>query len=101
MLYDPKWETDGATQVLLGAADYIEKHGWCRGGMGDLAGEGPVCMLGAIIMAIRKNGGFSYAEIIPRLKAYLNRRHISSWNDHVCDSATRAIATLRAAAFYK
>jgi hypothetical protein len=103
MLYNPKWEADGATLVLLAAADYIELHGWCRGSIGDLEGDGPVCPLGAIIMVIKKNasGGKSYAEAIPRLKAFLNRKYISIWFDRVCDSEARAVATLRAAAFYK
>lgn len=96
MLFDPKWketEVDETGQLLLRAADYMQKHGWCVGGFENAKGE--VCIFGAIM----KTGG-RYTDASWRLNCYLDE-HSTSWNDIVCQSKEQAVAALRAAAYHK
>lgn len=96
MLFDPKWkqtELDEAGEKLLRAADYMEKHGWCREVFVDV--DGAVCLAGAI----RESGSGNYGAT-SRLYCFLGR-DIHEWNDNVCQSKQQAVAALRAAAYYE
>src|SRR5262245_4985809 len=59
MLYDPKWGKPRTfSEVLLAAADYMERHGHCPNSMTDAKGQ--VCILGAID---KVGGGLKAATI--------------------------------------
>jgi hypothetical protein len=51
MLYDPKWKLPEVKpktvrEVMFAAADYIDRHGWCKNMLE--SPEGQVCAMGAI-----------------------------------------------------
>lgn len=91
--------------VLLLAADVIEKRGWCRGYFEHNSGR--VCTLGAMRLA---TGGTAYDEYLNHRDAYREAEHvlrtylqqrvkgfgpgdgISTWNDeHVPNGAMHAL----------
>ena len=96
-------------QRLLDAADYIERHGWCRNAL--KKEDGSVCVLGALLEA----NGIDLGEVSRRLAKYIQSRSllpgyelvcpetlavtiIEAWNDIVAGSADEVIALLRNAA---
>lgn len=105
MLYDPKWEvkTKAPTiepwrQVLLDAADLLEREGHCKG---QFYAEGARCTIGAICKvttnAITKPLGSGVPEAIGRL-CNVAGPYIPDWNDAPGRTAFEVIATLRAVA---
>lgn len=86
MLFDEKrWgkpiempeDTEAWRQVLLSAAEVIEKKGWCRYHIEDA--EGHVCLLGALNRADGRPRDKDMAK--DKLRKYLGVYYIHSWND--------------------
>ncbi len=105
MLYDTKWDKevllDEVGEILLKAADYIDKHGWCqrRAFIGKKA-----CLLGAVAAVI--DGGIGTATITPTAayeKAYCRLAKLVSgmgnWNDAPGRTKDEVVAVLRTAAY--
>lgn len=86
-----------ARQLLLKAANHMQRHGWCRKRNEDA--EGRVCLIGALSAVADRYGYYdtAYADALCRLRHHL-KMAISTWNDHICKSKARAVRTLRAAA---
>lgn len=98
MLLDDR-KLDAVGRVLLKAADYMQKHGWCQGTMMNMSGN--VCLVGALEVAEPSNLSF-IAET--RLAAYTRHaygRGVVSTNDTVLKSKDEAVAVLRNAATFK
>lgn len=103
---------DGASQLLLDAADAIERYGWATGSFGSK--EFGFCVRGALRFAIRNVGANpfgsdSYCEAERRLVHHLSQitpdivicvpSDIERWNDTGgATSKEHVIATLRAVA---
>lgn len=81
---------DPVGEILLRAADLIEREGWTRGMAHDHEGR---CVFGAIYEITEKN----YYKPMVRLERHLKMSTIA-WNDQVCISKEQAVAALRAAA---
>jgi hypothetical protein len=110
MLYDPKWnKVDAVGQVLLSAADYMDKHGWCGTGSGGPDTE--VCLIIAVcraMYAIHGHAGINDWDLESKIRsAALHRleQHLGThpcgiiqWNEEVCRSKEQAVAALRGAA---
>jgi len=80
-------------EVLLGAAEYIEKFGWKQRDFGD--DGGPRCMLGAV-MSQCKN---TYTDIMSAAQLHLQRQgKFMSWNDSPGRTKAEVIDALRSAA---
>jgi hypothetical protein len=80
-------------EVLSGAADLIEEHGWVRGEYG--GEEHGFCAMGAILY--RSHG---YALAYNRARQRLMRELVHSgsivfWNDNVAKSKDEVVETLR------
>jgi len=101
VLYDPKWNIPlTAPEVLLKAADILERDGWCKHSLNDL--QGRHCVAGAIIVAtVGSPGGHRLRKEARQL---LHRRlpfwepTIESWNDLPWRTRNQVLAKLRAAA---
>ncbi len=100
----PKIDTAG--EILLAAADIIERDGWCRHRLQDPLGR--MCLYGAIIRAANERNrcsAFPEGFGIKRLEKYLfaGDKHpalnIADWNDQVCNSKEEAVQALRRAAW--
>jgi hypothetical protein len=82
-------EEKATADVLAEAGDYLESHGWWRGGL-----RGPnrrqVCALGAILFSQGLNEGQAKTKpVLQAVNAFLNALPeefqtgaITSWNDH-------------------
>ncbi len=97
MLYDPKWNTDTTAEadVLLAAADYLEKWGWCQNAIRD--SDGRACLLGALSLSISRIGKGNVVAAMNRLERHL-KMSVDAWNDDICKSQEQAVDALRAAA---
>jgi hypothetical protein len=107
MLYDKKWDkevkVDKVGQVLLKAADYIEKHGWCQ--KEAFSPDGRACMLGGIYAAC--GGEFREAGLIdtpPNYDKAVERivkfaPELGGWNDQPHRTKNEVVAVLRKAAY--
>jgi hypothetical protein len=84
---------DEVGQVLLDAADKIEKYGWAQGRYGSPTHG--FCAYGAM-MAVCNSRNIIAASF--RLIDRLNGCEIGLWNDRLAASKEHVIATLRAAA---
>ena len=101
MLYDPKWNIPlTASEVLLKAADILERDGWCKDSLHD--GQGRHCVAGAILIAV--SGSPGRAELRDEAR-HLLRQHlpfwaptIETWNDMPWRTRDQVLAKLRAAA---
>lgn len=106
MLYDKKWEIKalvkpklaGWQQVLLNAADLIEKKGWIRG---EFANKNGYCAVGAIYTCY--GSFYSKWRAMLKLRAYLRgvygrRTPIVVWNDLKFLDRRRIIEDIREAA---
>ena len=97
MLYDRKWDMDAAGKLLLDAADYMDRHGWCTKFF-ELE-DGSVCLVGAIRAVTHPRAAVERDRVLMRLKRHLGTSAIVDWNDAVCQSKEQAVEALRAAAF--
>ncbi len=95
---------DVAGEILLDAADILERDGWCRHRLQDPLGR--MCLYGAIIKAHNeraKNAPFIEGGSVNRLQKYLSRDgeidNIADWNDGICGGKEEAIQALRGAAW--
>ena len=92
-------------KVLLDAADYIEKHGWCQGRIGN-AGES-VCAVGAMWMAfdgtIPKQANWvkdravdqAYRAMCNYVMCNYVRSYPAEWNDEPGRTAAEVTAAMR------
>lgn len=103
MLFDEKrWgkpiempeDTEAWRQVLLSAAEVIEKKGWCRFSMENAKGQ--VCLLGAFNHAEGKSSDKDIAKA--KLSEYLGVHYIQTWNDKRWSSRPVLKALRKAAA---
>lgn len=88
-----------AREVLLKAADHIERYGWQQGGAG--SPHGPCCALGAIAAGPIVHGvsaPAAIAEAEDMLRDWIKRQAVSAWNDAPDRTAAEVIAALRGAA---
>ena len=98
---EPK--VDVAGEILLRAADLIQREGWCKYRLQDT--QGRICLYGAIIKATPKNQYNESTDGIRRLERYLKLRgplemvNIAVWNDNKCKNKEQAIEALRGAAW--
>ena len=93
MLYDKRWDVLGETgRMLMDAADYMERHGWCRYQWKNA--DGAVCFRGALREV---NASASAHE---KLATFLgvSPTIIGDWHDAFCRSKDEAVGILRAAA---
>lgn len=90
---------DETGQVLLDAADYIERHGWCQYIVED--NQGRVCIGGAISAAASNSDQDDlYVYALVRLDKYLHSyKLVPFWNDTPGRTKEEVIAALRAAAY--
>lgn len=101
MLYDPKWKIPlTAPEVLLKAADILERDGWCKYSLNDA--QGRHCVAGAILIAVAGSPG---SHALPKEARRLLQQQlpfwtptIESWNDLPWRTRSQVIAKLRAAA---
>jgi hypothetical protein len=100
MLYDPKWKIPlTASEVLLKAADILERDGWCKYSLHD--GKGRHCVAGAILLAVAGSPG---GDALRNEARQLLRQHLSfwpnieSWNDLPWRTRNQVLAKLRATA---
>jgi hypothetical protein len=98
MLYDPKWKIPlTAPEVLLKAADVLERDGWCKYSLNDR--QGRHCVAGAIIIAVAGSPGGDELRKEARLQQHLTFwPTIESWNDLPWRTRNQVLAKLRAAA---
>lgn len=100
MLFNPNWtELDEVGKVLMCAAEHIEKHGWCQREYTNHKGQ--VCLFGSLALNDLVAQSPDTRRAAQRLSSFLGDVVISTWNDNVCESQEQAVATLRAAAYYK
>lgn len=81
-------------QVLLDAAESIEKYGWCQGRGG--VNGGPRCALGALVHAANNERSL-YAGALLGLTRIIGSG-VVYWNDAPERTKAEVIAALRAAA---
>jgi hypothetical protein len=89
-------ELDAASKLLLKAADYVEKNGWCQHEL--QSGDGRVCIVGALSAVadeIFLVGTHSAAWT--RLQKALNKM-AGTWNDTQGRTKEEVVAKLRAVA---
>jgi hypothetical protein len=95
---------DDVGKVLLDAADYIERHGWCQHIYQDHAGK--VCAAGALLHVaipdtyhptVREKASLALLALA-KLKKYLGTDWIGSWNDMRGRTKEQVVAALRGAA---
>lgn len=79
--------------VLNGAADLIERDGWCQG---TPQGDGPVCAGVAICRS--SNGVRLQTEAITRLTRHTGWSSVIGWNDSPGRTKTEVVAALRTVA---
>lgn len=107
MLYDKKWDkevkVDEVGEVLLKAADYIEKYGWCQEAA--FSPDGRACLLGGIYAAcggLRRDAGLydtppNYDKAVSRIAKFAP--NLGVWNDHPHRTKDEVVAVLRKAAY--
>ena len=77
---------DEVGKILLEAANYIERHGWCQFRLATKQGE--VCARGAIRRVLDISTDEVHvltceeAKALGRLLEYLGQRGLSDWNDY-------------------
>ena len=93
---------DEVGEILLEAANYIERHGWCQFRLATKEGE--VCARGAIRRVLDISTDEvqvltrEEAKAIWRLFEYLGQRSVSNWNDYPGRTKEQVVAALRGAA---
>ncbi len=104
MLYDKRWDVEPEVklepwrQMLLDAADLLERDGWCQGAYQD--DDGHHCALGALDAVFGSKTSFkaidwsAYARVNERLQDAVGLQ-IVHWNDAKGRTAEEVISTLR------
>lgn len=100
MLSDLKWDAEGKTvpwrQVLLDAADLIDRIGWCQHTECDHNGR--VCTAEAL-MRVAGDDVASYAVAMNNLSEFVaSPLTVPEWNDAECRRAAQVTGSLRACA---
>ena len=87
---------DRVAGVLLGAADYIERHGWCQGTsrIGDR-----VCVAWALAIAAHQDFKFAEQAGHRLMRSVGGGRTVPRWNDRIGRTKEEVVEALRAAAF--
>lgn len=85
---------DAVSQLLLRAADEMERRGWIRG---ELCSAEGVCLLGALFFSCPISHELTVAKAQERLEKFLGTASVP-WNDLYCRSKEEAVAALRGAA---
>jgi hypothetical protein len=79
------------SDVLRAAADKIINDGWCQEEYGDLEGDGPVCVLGAIRAATGKFEDGRWSDLFAKR---IGSPYLHQWNDRPHRTADEVIALL-------
>jgi hypothetical protein len=94
---------DGVTGVLLGAADYIERHGWCQG---TSRIDDAVCTAWALSIAAAhdfvtaEQAGYRLMHSVRGPMGYSGGNWgIAVWNDTAGRTKEEVVEALRSAAF--
>lgn len=93
---------DEVGQLLLDAADVLERYGWRQREYGNP--DTGFCMMGAIMFVQQPQNGIISVGHTPsfratlRLQAHLGRTDIVGWNDDLGRSKGQVLNALRAAA---
>ncbi len=95
MLHDEKWDLDEVGKATWAIADYIEEHGWVQGHYGDIYGNGPVCIMGAM-QALYKTEMHPSCQKIRKVIG--GNRNIVDYNDTVGRTKEEVITMLKQAA---
>lgn len=82
-------------EVLLRAADLLEKRGWIQGAIGD--SRHGYCVWGAVHAAAHRKRSRT-DDAIWRLRHFIPDEFETYWNDQPGQTAENVIATLRRAA---
>jgi hypothetical protein len=95
MLYDTRWDikVDPVTEVITGAANYIEAHGW-KQAYGKHGGAR--CVMGAL--KSMTDDIFIRMEARERIGATIGSPFVETWNDTRGRTKGEVVAALRAAA---
>lgn len=89
---------DTTSKLLLEAADYIEKYGWCQNRFEELTG--PVCLIGAFFKCSYVDLDSQILENFrDRLGSFLNVNNVCKWNDTEGRTKEEVINALRACAY--
>jgi uncharacterized protein (UPF0371 family) len=105
MLFDPKWDAKLRTelwrQVLLDAADYIDRVGWCQHSLRD--DNGRVCAAEALMtVGYTAHDVATYAAAMTALSNFVTSGEHSmalvKWNDDERRTAAEVTCTMRACA---
>ena len=95
---------NSASEVLINAAKYIEKHGWCQGHY--RGNNGTVCVMGAIDTVTRRRDDCvePYLGARDLLLNYLNDgqryqwKSLPQWNDSAYRTKEQVLQAMREAA---
>jgi len=123
MLYDPKYDLDEVSRLILAAADLIEREGWCQHSyttIDDRTGRVKHCAAGAL----RACGFSNHVNIVDgklevqenwllpkdiplvkeaatRICLFLHALSVPQWNDGLKRTKEEVIAAMRGAAYAK
>ena len=95
MLKDPKWDVkiESWRQVCLDAADLLERDGWCQHAPMDERGRR--CLINAVYSV----GDYMACRDAERqIKLFIDKPHLSWWNDTDGRTKEQVIAVLRGCA---
>jgi hypothetical protein len=87
---------DPATKLLLDAAAYIERHGWCQ--FNTKKRDGRVCLVGAMWEVDHGRASDEYKTATTKLRNRLNTNFIMHWNDVDGRTKDEVLTALRRAA---
>ena len=83
---------DEVGKILLEAADYIERHGWCQNVYQN--GLGNACVMGALLQVVRTTS--RDGKSLSRLRKYLDVTSLENWNDAPDRTKEQVVEALRA-----
>lgn len=85
----------GASQLLLDAAELIDRHGHAKGAHVDDCGR--MCVLGALGFRLYKFPSAEMTSAVARMENFISQT-IPHWNDDPGRTKEEVVATLRAVA---
>jgi len=99
MPFDPSGlDTPGV--LLLEAADYIEKNGWCQKMAYQHSSNGMTSSCAIWALVLMRKGDFKNWDIaVNRLSTYTEDGNIPNWNDTPGRTKEEVVSALREAAF--